>query len=201
MPPEASHPAPANTLDRSPQPQSKGEQAVVSKKTTETPPTSRVPGEIVIVARSSMNIESEHITPQVKPDLRQEQSTPEPTRVQSAEIPQEKTQEKPHFTARSKPLHFLTAGSSLPLNIVGKIVAWIMALPTAFFFVVIAPRLLGKGFHATDFVDVITMQGIGRYKIVVTLILAWSLVTVVFVLIYQEILKRIFHRRVRAAGA
>jgi hypothetical protein len=67
------------------------------------------------------------------------------------------------------------------LGAFSKILSWLIALPLAFFIVVIFPRLFGRGFHASDFVGVITNPGLGRYSIVVTLIFLWSIVTVALI--------------------
>ena len=71
----------------------------------------------------------------------------------------------------------------------------VFALPFGFFLVVLLPRIFKRGFHASDFVGVITKQGIGRYGIVITLILIWSLATVLSIFLYNSLLRRFFLAR------
>ena len=62
---------------------------------------------------------------------------------------------------------------------------WIFAIGSGFLTVVIIPRLLGVGFHAIDFVDVITQTGIMKYKIVIYLVTLWALATTCFVGVFS----------------
>lgn len=66
-----------------------------------------------------------------------------------------------------------------------KTVIWIMSIGAGFLCVVIIPRLFGFGFHAIDFVDVITQNGILKYKVVVYLVTLWSIATALFVGIFN----------------
>ena len=83
----------------------------------------------------------------------------------------------------------------IPIPFLGQLLAWVFALPFGFFLVVLLPRIFKRGFHASDFVGVITKQGIGRYGIVITLILIWSLATVLSIFLYNSLLRRFFLAR------
>ena len=82
--------------------------------------------------------------------------------------------------------------SAIPMPLLGKIVSWLFALPFGFFLVVLLPRFFKRGFHASDFVGVITQQGIGRYGIVITLILFWSIATVLGVFVFNLLFRKLF---------
>lgn len=82
--------------------------------------------------------------------------------------------------------------STLEIPLFARIAAWLFALPFGFFIVVLLPRFFKRGFHASDFVGVITNHGIGRYGIVVTLILLWSIATVFGILLFNLVFRRLF---------
>lgn len=82
-----------------------------------------------------------------------------------------------------------------PISLMGKVITWLIAVPAGFIAVVIAPRILGFGFHASDFVGVITTQGFGRFKIVFLLILLWSIATCLALPVLQIIWQRLFRSR------
>lgn len=85
--------------------------------------------------------------------------------------------------------------SDMALPFMGQMISWAISIPVAFLIVVIIPRLFGYGFHASDFVGVITNQGLGKYTVVISLILLWSMVTVACVFGCNIILKKVFHAR------
>ena len=66
-----------------------------------------------------------------------------------------------------------------------KLIIWGLSIGIGFICIVIVPRLFGLGFHAIDFVDVITQNGILKYKVVVYLIFLWSIATALFVGIFN----------------
>lgn len=78
------------------------------------------------------------------------------------------------------------------IPILGQSLSWLLAVPAGFFIVVLLPRFFGYGFHASDFVGVITHQGIGRYKIVVALIFLWSATTAICVSLFNSIIRKLF---------
>lgn len=69
----------------------------------------------------------------------------------------------------------------LGFSLFTKLLIWALSIGLGFICVVIIPRVFGLGFHAIDFVDVITQTGIGKYKVVVYLVVLWSLTTAIFV--------------------
>lgn len=102
----------------------------------------------------------------------------------------EKSQTQPR-TAQTKPK--AKVSSSMKLGAFSKLLSWFIALPLGFFVVVILPRLFGRGFHASDFVEVITNQGIGKYDIVVSLVFFWSIATVAFIPLINIALDKFIH--------
>lgn len=82
--------------------------------------------------------------------------------------------------------------STIEIPFFARIVAWLFALPFGFFVVVLLPRFFKRGFHASDFVGVITDQGIGRYGIVITLIVLWSIATVIGILLFNLAFRKLF---------
>lgn len=147
--------------------------------------------EIMVVARASMVVDSpEAITPVAHKtlDLSSEDS-PLVDSAQSASAPQKSLPvQKPQNT--TSPVHSI---KSVP--IFGSLVEWLVAIPAGFLIVVILPRLFGFGFHASDFVDVITTQGIGRYSIVIELIVFWSIATVACVSLMNVVLRKFLDSR------
>jgi hypothetical protein len=73
--------------------------------------------------------------------------------------------------------HFAQIGFSFFI----KTIIWVLSIGAGFFTIVILPRLFGYGFHAIDFVDVITQNGILKYRVVVYLVTLWSLATATYV--------------------
>ena len=69
----------------------------------------------------------------------------------------------------------------LGFSLYTKLIIWALSIGLGFICVVVIPRIFGLGFHAIDFVDVITQTGIGKYKVVVYLVLLWSITTACFV--------------------
>lgn len=140
-------------------------------------------GEVLVVARASMPAVLEEDVPHDDPK----------TSVQPAEQPlapaaqQKKSDPQPQTKS---PSHSI---ASVP--IFGRMIEWVIAIPVGFFVVVILPRLFGFGFHASDFVDVITTQGIGRYGVVFKLILFWSIATVICVSIFNILIRKFLDAR------
>lgn len=69
----------------------------------------------------------------------------------------------------------------LGFSLFTKLIIWALSIGLGFICVVVIPRVFGLGFHAIDFVDVITQTGIGKYKVVVYLVVLWSISTACFV--------------------
>ncbi len=108
--------------------------------------------------------------------------------------PKSQTFKKPSFFEK-----FAEGNSGLPvLGNIGKIVAWILAVPTAFFIVVIVPRFFGTGFRASYFLNVITQQGLGRFRIVILLIVLWSVVSVACLYVYMNLMQRFLRSRLKS---
>lgn len=183
--PDPPRPSPAPEV----QPVARANESTLATKPASEPMTSAESmgsGDVVVVARSSMNVDSENVTKTLSPDI------PEPEPIAPVVTEPVEKKEKVSRPAINKLPKF---GSLGPASRTVRILSWLLAFPTAFFIVVILPRLFGMGFHASDFVDVITMQGIGRYKIVVVLIFLWSITTVIFVSIYSFAIQWIMNKR------
>ena len=80
------------------------------------------------------------------------------------------------------------------LPFISHVLVWLISIPAGFVLVVLVPRFLGFGFHASDFVDVITTQSLGRYEIVITLIVLWSFATVICVSFSNGLIRKILKR-------
>lgn len=87
--------------------------------------------------------------------------------------------------------HFAHLGFSL----FTKLVIWTLSVGFGFTCVVVLPRVFGLGFHAIDFVDVITQTGIGKYKVVVYLVVLWSLATACFVGVFNYVFNKLRRSR------
>jgi len=142
-------------------------------------------GEIVVLARASLGITEER-EKQLPPQALTQSSSTEGSKVQK----QKESAKAP--LKISGPLSEIIKLSKIPIPIFGKIAAWLFALPFGFFVVVLLPRFFQRGFHASDFVGVITKQGIGRYGIVVTLIFFWSVATVLGIFAFNLLFRRFF---------
>lgn len=163
--------------------------------------------EVVVVARSSMNIDSEKIIEQIKPqsdspelEVVAKSNENDPKAVSYDNGAEKSTKpvlsKKQTFRSPSLLNKIIDSNASLmPLNTIWKIVVWLLAFPTGFFLVVIIPRMFGGGFRASYFVDVITTEGIGRYKIVLLLIVLWSLASVACYYAYTNIVQRFLRYR------
>jgi hypothetical protein len=148
---------------------------------------------IRVVARSSLNIEAPVATAPAVVTVQPERQTVtnEPANEPVSE-PAKKPVSEP-AAARGGKSH--TKIPSLPVPFLGQVLSWILALPVGFFIVVLLPRFFGFGFHASDFVDVITTSGLGRYKIVVALIVLWSIATVACVSLFNGAVRRLLRLR------
>ncbi len=139
---------------------------------------------VLVVARSSMVVEAELETVSETSPVSDAPVSPTPSiAARSSEADaQTKKVLAPSHSIKSVPIF-------------GSLIEWIIAIPAGFFIVVIIPRLFGFGFHASDFVDVITTQGLGRYTIVIQLVLFWSIATVVCVSALNIVLRKFLDAR------
>lgn|GEM_PF-4817376 len=171
---EPEKPAPKVQIEQKPKP---------SEEPVKVVPT-QSEDQIVVLARASLAVEEEP-----KNDIKPVPKSNEP----KAFTRKAKTENEPKIQkAPSGLLGSLISLSAIPMPLFGKIAAWLFAIPFGFFIVVLLPRFFKKGFHASDFVDVITRQGIGRYSIVVTLIFFWSMATVIGVFIFNLAFRKLF---------
>jgi hypothetical protein len=80
--------------------------------------------------------------------------------------------------------------AKIGFSLITKLIIWGLSIGLGFLLVVIIPRLFGFGFHAIDFVDVITQHGILKYKVVVYLVVLWSLTTAIAVGLFNSIFNK-----------
>lgn len=161
--------------------------------------------DVVVVARSSMpadvEVGSDAISKVVAPQVVAKSSVTEaPVAEPKGEM--ESLAPKKNKIGDSKVASYfkdLAGLSTIHIPFVGLIASWLVAIPAGFFIVVIMPRFFGYGFHASDFVGVITNQGISRYKIVVALIFLWSVSTVICVSLFNLLVRKLFLARKLAA--
>lgn len=159
------------------------------------------PGEVVVVARSSINIDSDQIVREVKPNVDSDQPqivsrsnesvTPDPEDIQKPLLKPKKTFQSPSFWRRLQESNF----GLEPLSPIWRLFAWALAIPTGFLIVVIIPRSFGGGFRASQFLDIITTQGLSRYRILVLLVVLWSSVSVLSLYIYRNLIQKFVRAR------
>ena len=153
--------------------------------------------EIVVVAHSSLS----HESPAIKTPIADiENASIQVVGKSGTLISDTSTDEDPEErkSEEAKSQNIAARGLSSfqhPISSMGKTISWLVAIPAGFIIVVIVPRLLGFGFHASDFVGVITMPGLSRFKIVFTLIFLWSIATVLCIPVVQGLWRRVFRRK------
>ena len=140
--------------------------------------------DVIVVARSSLSTSPTiaQFDPTAQEKLKQKISNKNDNLPDSPVLPTQSTsspeRKLPHFH----------------LPFISHVLVWLISIPAGFVLVVLVPRFLGFGFHASDFVDVITTQSLGRYEIVITLIVLWSFATVICVSFSNGLIRKILKR-------
>ena len=165
-------------------------------------------GEIQIVARSSIPAdvagEFEAVSSQHSPEIVAKSSSIQNEKIDNSKVipdsndPSSTNTKKKAIPALAKSgkvggwIRSISNLQQIHIPLLGQSLSWLFAVPAGFFLVVLLPRFFGYGFHASDFVGVITHQGIGRYKIVVALVFLWSLSTVICVSLFNSLIRKLF---------
>ncbi|MFN8016406.1 MAG: hypothetical protein U0R17_07375 [Acidimicrobiia bacterium] len=140
---------------------------------------SSVHEDIQVIAHSTMN------------QSQLDEAKPAQSKISDASPVDTETVEQKAPEASKQPKNNLNV-PKVPVGIFSSVFIWAVSILGGFVFVVIFPRIIGYGFHASDFLGVITNQGISRYKIVMALILLWSFASVVFVYALSFLFKKLF---------
>ena len=149
--------------------------------------------DVVVLAHSTITTTAPRNSKKAAPIEKTSGQAPKPENVNESNAQVKEEVQSNELPAKSTGLPGAIKDlSSIPIPLIGRVASWLFAIPFGFFMVVLLPRFFKKGFHASDFVGVITEPGIGRYAIVVTLIFLWSLATVVGVYLFNFLLRKFF---------
>ena len=148
--------------------------------------------EIVIVARASMAADVANVEKLTKSASSMEAEAVSPKVVAKSQVEETPQNSTAPNSKKDGQVKQPTKMPQLRVPFLTQLIEWAIAIPAGFFLVVLLPRIFGYGFHASDFVGVITNQGLGRYKIVLTLILLWSVASVACLFLFNAVVNKFF---------